>query len=397
MAAYSGDTSEEAQQKIQQIKVDLESAKEELAETEYDKLIDDTSVLLDDLYLEYENLLNMRLDNLDALVSDMITEINADASSISATLSEKAESVGYTLSDSLKTIWDTNTTNTTNVITTYGEKFTSAQTTTNNALNTINTNLQNMITQLNSIAKTNIKSASTSSAANSKEANATKKTTTSTSTSQKTTTSTEKAITVGGKINAGSARIYATSAGTGGGTQYFKNDPIYTVLSEKNGYLLTRWHKLSSGYTGWFKKSDVKAYATGKKNFLDDEIAWTQEDGQEYIVRPSDGAILTPVAKGDSVLNAQASSNIWDMANSPAEFIKDNLNLGNTNVPNNSNVQNAISQNFENITFSLPNVRNYEQLLSEMQKDKNFERLVLSMSIDRIAGKSPLAKGKAIR
>jgi hypothetical protein len=32
-----------------------------------------------------------------------------------------------------------------------------------------------------------------------------------------------------------------------------------------------------------------------------------------------------------------------------------------------------------------------------MQKDKNFERLILSMSVDRLAGKSSLAKGKAIR
>jgi hypothetical protein len=26
---------------------------------------------------------------------------------------------------------------------------------------------------------------------------------------------------------------------------------------------LTRWHKHTSGYAGWFKKSDVTAYKTG--------------------------------------------------------------------------------------------------------------------------------------
>jgi hypothetical protein len=49
------------------------------------------------------------------------------------------------------------------------------------------------------------------------------------------------------------------------------------------------------------------------------------------------------------------------------------------------------------VVFNLPNIKNYEELLSAMQKDKNFERLILSMSIDRIAGKSSLAKNKSIR
>jgi hypothetical protein len=42
-------------------------------------------------------------------------------------------------------------------------------------------------------------------------------------------------------------------------------------------------------------------------------------------------------------------------------------------------------------------IKNYEEMLSSMQKDKNFEKLILSMSIDRLAGKSSLAKNKSIR
>lgn len=400
LAAYTNDNSSEAMAKKQQISADLETAREDLQETEFDKLVDDTSAILDELYSEYEELLNTRLDNLDALVSDMITEINTDASSIGSTISEKVDSVGYTLTDSMKTIWSESSKGTQNVVTTYGEKFTSAQTTTNNALNTINTNLQNMIAQLNKLAKTDVKSASTSSASNPKEEKEEKpaKKFTPTTTSKESTTDTKKTITVGGLINAGSAKIYDYAGDTSGERQYYRSDPIYKVLKEKNGYLLTRWHKLSTGYTGWFKKGDVKAYATGKKNFSDDEIAWTQENGgKEFIVRPSDGAILTPVAKGDSILTSAASNNIWDMANSPAEFIKDNLNLGVANVPNNSNVNNTYTQNFENVVFSMPNVKNYEQLVSEMQRDPKFEKLVLAMTVDQIAGKSKLAKNKAIR
>lgn len=383
---------------MQELRVSLSEAEAELEETEYDKYISDTQQMLDDLTLQYSEILNTRLDNLDYLVEQMISEINTDASSISTIISDKADSVGYTLTDSMSTIWDTNSTKINSVITTYGDKFTTAQTTTNTALNTINTNLQNMIAQLNKIAKTNVKSASTSSSAGSKESSGSASTS-STTTTKPTTTSTPatKTISVGGKINAGSARIYASSYGTGGGKQYYGRDPIYVVLGENNGYLKVRYHKLSSGVTGWFRKSDVKAYKTGIEKILDNEYAWTQEAGNEFIVRPSDGAILTPLAKGDSVLNANASGNIWDMANNPTEFIRDSLGVDVTSIPNGSSVQNSYTQTIENVNFDLKNVKNYEQLLSSMQKDKNFERLILSMSIDQIAGKSALGKNKAIR
>ena len=396
IASYSSDDSEEAKAKIQELKVSLEEAKADLEETEYDKYISDQSAMLDELYLEYETILNARLDNLDALVEQVVAQINMDATSINTTLSEKADSVGYKLSDSMTTIWDTNSTKINSVITTYGEKFTSAQTTTNNALNTINSNLQKMITQLNSMAKTNTKSASTSSAANSKEANAKKKTTTTTTKKPAATTNTPKSITVGGMVNASGAQIYDYAGDTSGERQLYRNDPKYKVLRTDGNWIQVRWHKLSSGVTGWFKKSDVSAYATGKKDFLSDEIAWTQDGGKEFIVRPSDGAILTPIAKGDSVLNANASSNIWNMANTPSEFIRDNLNLGIANVPNNSNVNNNITQNV-NANLNFPNIKNYEEMLISLSKDPKFEKLVNAMTTDQYLGKSSLAKGKTIR
>lgn len=395
-AAYLGDTSESGKAKLQEIEVSLKEAKENLQETEYDKYISDQQQLLDELYLEYEAILNTRLDNLDALVESVVAEINADSTVIGDTIRETADSVGYTLSDSMKTIWAESSNGTNDVITVYGEKFSNAQTTTNNALNVINTNLQNMITQLNSIAKTNVKSASTSSASKSQEANK-KKEEPKKDTSKKD-DSKSSTIKVGGKINAKGAKIYDHKNDSTPERQLYRNDPVYKVLKTDGNWIQARWHKLSKGVTGWFKKGDVKAYATGKKNFANDEVAWTQENGmEEYIVRPSDGAILTPIARKGSVLNAQASDNLWNMTNSPAEFIKENLNLGSTNVPNSSNVQSNLVQHFENVTFSMPNVHGYNDLLKEMQRDPKFEKLILSMSIDRIAGGSKLAKGKSIR
>lgn len=393
MAAYQGDVSEETKAKIQQIKVDLEEAKSDLEETEYEQYISDQQKMLDDLYNDYETILNQRLDDIDALMADMISEINNNASTIGATIESQADKVGYTLSESMNTIWLSGNGSISSVITMYGTKFDTALTTTNTALGYINTNIQNMITQLNKIAGTKIKAAGVSSAATEKP---TPKPS-STPTQQQQQQQQKKQVTVGGTINAGGARIYADSYGNGGGRQTFGSDPIYTVLQERNGYILTRWHKLSSGYTGWFKKSDVSAYALGAKNIRNNEMAWTQENGSEMIMRPSDGAILTPLAKNDSVLTSAASSNIWNMANNPSDFIKDNLNLDKIDTGANVGNKTTYTQNLDKVVFNLPNVKNYDELLKSMQHDKNFERLIMAMTIDPLAGKSSLAKGKAIR
>lgn len=393
MAAYQGDESEETKAKIQQIKVDLEEAKSDLEETEYEQFVSDQQKMLDDLYTDYETILNQRLDNIDALMADMISEINNNASTIGSTIESQADKVGYTLSESMNTIWLSGNGSISNVITMYGTKFDTALTTTNTALGYINTNIQNMIAQLNKIAGTKIKAAGASSAATEKP----KPTPAHTPAPQPQQKPQPKQVTVGGMINAGGARIYADSYGNGGGRQTFGNDPIYTVLQERNGYILTRWHKLSSGYTGWFKKSDVSAYALGAKNIRNNEMAWTQENGSEMIMRPSDGAILTPLAKNDSVLTSAASSNIWNMANNPSDFIKDNLDFDKIDTGANVGNKTTMVQNLDKVVFNLPNVKNYDELLKSMQHDKNFERLIMSMTIDPIVGKSSLAKGKAIR
>lgn len=393
MAAYQGDASEETKAKIQQIKVDLEEAKSDLEETEYEQYISDQQKMLDDLYTDYETILNQRLDDIDALMADMISEINNNASTIGATIESQADKVGYTLSESMNTIWLSGNGSISNVITMYGTKFDTALTTTNTALGYINTNIQNMIAQLNKIAGTKIKAAGASSAATEKP----KPTPAPAPAPQPQQKPQPKQVTVGGMINAGGARIYADSYGNGGGRQTFGNDPIYTVLQERNGYVLTRWHKLSSGYTGWFKKSDVSAYELGAKNIRNNEMAWTQENGSEMIMRPSDGAILTPLAKNDSVLTSAASSNIWNMANNPSDFIKDNLDLDKIDTGANVGNKTTYTQNLDKVVFNLPNVKNYDELLKSMQHDKNFERLIMSMTIDPIVGKSSLAKGKAIR
>lgn len=428
MAAFSGDDSEEAKQKIQQIKVDLETAREDLQETEYDKFINDTSALLDELYNEYELILNTRLDNIDHLLSQVIDSINAAASadgtiatalgsegalaiavsnnatSISSTLTTEAGKVGVTLSTAMKDIWSTGDGNAKSVLTMYGEDFKTKSSTIVTTLNGIGIDVNNMLLYLNREAekKTNANKTSTSAKKNPTTNNNANKNNTNKTNNAKKSSGGDGKPKVGDKVKFVSGQYYYDSQGTKPLGSHNRGKEVYiTSINEKSWAThpihISTGNKLGKGDLGWLKKEQLSGYATGKRNFASDEIAWTQENGQEFIVRPSDGAILTPIAKRDSVLNAQASNNIWSMANNPAEFIKNNLGISTSDVPNGATVQNHCVQNFENITFSMPNVRNYEQLVSEMQRDPKFEKLILAMTIDQIAGKSSLRKGKSIR
>ena len=433
MAAYSGDDSEEAKQKLQQISVDLQSAKDDLAESEYDKYISDQQILLDNLFLEYENILNSRLDNIDFLLEGIIDGINATAGdggtltsalgaegaiaqaivnavgengSIKNILNAEVTKVGTTLSNAMNGIWSVGEGNAKSILTTYGTDFQNKLTTTNAVLNGIKISIDRMVDDVDKDAQKKVTANKTSTSA---KKNPTKNTSTtkkpSTTTKKKTTTkksSGDGKAKVGDKVKFVSGQYYYDSQGKKPLGSHNLGKQVYitkinTAKWATHPYHISTGSKLGKGDLGWLKLSQLSGYASGKKRISNGQYAWTQENGQEYIIRPSDGAILTPVAKGDSILNAAASGNIWSMANNPAEFIKDNLKLDNANVPNGANVNNVYSQTIENVTFSMPNVHSYNEMLMQMQKDPKFDKLIKAMTIDQIAGKSSLAKNKSIR
>ena len=73
-----------------------------------------------------------------------------------------------------------------------------------------------------------------------------------------------KTLKVGGGATAkSSAKIYSSYAGGSGSGQYYAKDPNYKVLQLRGNRALVRYHKLSSGYTGWFNKTDLTPYRKG--------------------------------------------------------------------------------------------------------------------------------------
>jgi hypothetical protein len=158
--------------------------------------------------------------------------------------------------------------------------------------------------------------------------------------------SSNKTIKIGGLINAGSAKIYRSSYGDGPSQQYFGSDPIYTVIGENNGYYLVRHRSVSSGYTGWFKKGDVKAYQTGG---LADYtgLAWL------------DGTKTNP----ELILNAKDTQNFIELK----DILRDTFNSNN----NTNNSTKIGGDNYYNINIDVGEIGNdydVEQMMNKMKE-----------------------------
>lgn len=397
LSAYSGDTSEESKKTVQQLKNDLKEAKDDLQDTQYDQYVSDTKELLDDLVDNFEEFINERLDDIDKLLSDAIESANKNAATVADTITSATEEVGVTLSDSMKTIWSENSSK--DVLTNYSDSFSEECTTLNGILNEIKEYVARLYSNGDSDAAGDVKDVENQT----DEGKGTPKSNTGGGS-----TTTTKTPTDDKKMDG----IFYKKKYTGNKkklkpNKYFIHRLKYKdydwSMKARNEYFKKmgfekkygkKYEKIGGKYNkqliAWMKK---RGYASGVQSVPRDELAWTQENGPETIIRKSDGALLTQLKKGDSVLNRDATSNIWDMANNPHDFIARAMNFGVdwpvAKVPGDtgSNIKNSID-----MEIVLPNVSNYNDFMNSARSDPKFEKLVQAMTVDRLAGRN--AKGK---
>lgn len=108
IAALSGDDSEEGRARVQRLQKELDAAREELSETEYDKYISDQQEMLDNLYSEYESTIEDLKSDVDTLLNTAIDDANANFGDIKKILINIAQGAGYELSDDVKKILEAN-------------------------------------------------------------------------------------------------------------------------------------------------------------------------------------------------------------------------------------------------------------------------------------------------
>lgn len=422
LSSLQGDNSEENKAKLQKLKEDLKSAQDDMEETQYDKYISDQKKLLDELKQDYKKALDDRMDNVDVLISDAIASINSNSSNISQTLQTESKNVGYTLSGEMQTIW----TSQSGIISQYGDDFSSKLTGVNSAIENVYNRQKDMIDAINAMAEKWIAKADQMLQQPTKtegvleeveqkpdkdnvaEGNPTpdppkvndnesirdavlvdpdepkKK-------PNKDKTGNNKAE-VGDKVTFSSGRYYEASDGSGASGNMYLGKKVKITRINKGSKYPYAIDATDGTELGWVKLNQLKGYASGIMRVPNDQLAWTQEQGEEAIVR-NDGSILTPLSRDVSVLNADMTKNLWDFMGNPGSFLSDYSDGEKFGV---KNVDNSSSVDVGGVTIqcTLPNVIDSKAFVRELVNNKDAERAIKAMTIDRIRGGSSLAKYK---
>lgn len=394
--AYQGDDSEEGSVKRQQTWNDLEEARAELEETQYEKYISDQKKLLDELYTEYETVLNMRLDNLDQLIASVIEGVNAEGSNIRDTLISESEKVGYTLTNSMETIWGASGT-IASILTTYSSNFSSIMTSVQEAINAIKIAIQNAISASNKNASDNISKIDRDQAQ--QTARPTISNTPSTSINTNTNNNGGDGVPrIGDKVTYVKDRYYASSSGANpSGYQMLGQSVYITSINNaswaKKPYHISRGPTLGNGDLGWVTLDQLQGYRTGKPIIDKNQLAWTQENGDELVLGRSDGAILTPLKRGDAVVNKKGTDQVVEFARNPKAFVGKSLSELTQEMPimKNEGVGNMV-QNDIHMSIGIDHVEGYNDFVTQLQKDHQFEKFIQTITTDRIMGKGSLGK-----
>lgn len=421
LSSLQGDNSEENKAKLQKLKEDLKSAQDDMEETQYDKYISDQKKLLDELKQDYKKALDDRMDNVDVLISDAIASINSNSSNISQTLQTESKNVGYTLSGEMQTIW----TSQSQALSMYDGKFDTRFTGVATAIENVYDRQKDMIDAINTMAekwiakadqmlqqptktegvleeveqkpdkdnvaegnptpdppkvsdKDSIKDAVLVDPDEPKK-NPNKK------------TGNNKAE-VGDKVTFSSGRYYEASDGTGASGNMYLGKKVKITRINKGSKYPYAIDATDGTELGWVKLSQLKGYASGIMRVPNDQLAWTQEQGEEAIVR-NDGSILTPLTRDVSVLNADMTKNLWDFMGNPGSFLSDYSDGEKFGV---KNVDNSSSVDVGGVTIqcNMPNVQNANDLLHELTTNKDIEKAICAMTIGRAMSGSSLAKYK---
>lgn len=394
LGAYSGDDSEEGMAKRQELSNELGEAKTELDESFFEKSISEQKKLLDELYTQYELVLNARLDNIDMLISDMIANINSESSGIRDTIISEAANVGYTITDSMNQIWTDNTNNIAGILTTYSSNFSSVMTSVQQALNEIKVYIQNAVNASNKKAETNINTANKNQADQVKPP-APKPNPPAPKPEPPKNNGGDGVPKIGDAVTFASGRYYYSSDGLSPSGNEMLGQTVYighinNASWAKKPYAIYRDKEFKRGL-GWVTLDQLKGYKTGKKHIDKNQIAMINEKGVSETLIRKDGTMITQLDKGDSVLNHKAHNNIWEMANNPRDFINNYANtLSLPPVSKNSSSQNV--SNTVDVNIEIGKVTDLNSFLKDLQNSKQFEQFIEQISIGKALGKPTLTK-----
>ncbi len=406
LSAYQGDLSEESRTRIQKLQVELENAETDLKETEYEKYVSDSKKLLDDLYEEYETTLNQRLDNVDALVKDMINTVNDKSEVIKQTLINESKSLGYTLSQSMKEIWDTKNKDDKTVVSFYGNNFTAKLTTINDVLNKIEAKVATMIKVSDNGGtppKGTTKETPSSKPKTGSTPSPTPKTkptsTPKTNPKPKGTTPQAPKLDQATKEKVAAA-IWNGSLGWGAGKDRINR--LSEVFGANNGIQDLVSKRVGINYNG--KDLNQYSYANMRKKFkgyrlggIVDYTGLAQVHGT-----PTNPEVFLNSSDAKNFLSLRDS--LRGLANNNISIVRNRYELPKASFTGLNSMPDISDRLFEqsnlnsvgdiNINIPIEHVEDYNDFVRQLKSDGKFEKFIRSVTIDRLNGKGSLEKNK---
>lgn len=405
-SAYQGDNSEEGKKNIQQLKDQINSAKDDLKDTEYEKLISDTEKILDQLKDNTQEWLNQRLDQLDNLIQDIIDQSNDNASDIAETITSTAENYGYKLSESMASIWSTNTGNITKVLDNFSTSFIDSNSKIKDVCDNINSAVQGLLANSNAEAQRVADEIARQQA----EQN----------------TSSDGGYSGGndysdddwsGNWDTGSDDN--DSSGSDGvdwiySKDYFDKNSLNIDTSIVDRLKLhdydssfaarSQYYDQMGGEGQYYATYDQNVwmldwmkshgYRKGTKSAISGLHIYGEDDpGSEVLVTKY--GVLRQFDSGDTVFNKDQVEKLWNLSKgiTTPNMYMDNLGAKLPDISNMSNnLSNKVDVQFGDVTLSLPNVRNYEDFMKEAQKDPKFEKMIQNMTLGQTLGRNSLNK-----
>lgn len=378
LEAIKNDTSEEAKAQIQQIKVKLEDAKQDLADSEYNQWISDQQNIVDTFESDLEDWINSRLDDLDELVQNVIDQTNTSASEINDVIEKEAGDVGYTVSDAISKVMDVDSTNGTNMVNFYDKTFPNEMTTTRNSIDAIKNLLQAMKDAADKKAQEEIKKQQAAQQAISNPASSSS------------------------SSSSSSSNSHSSSSSSGWGSWFVHKADSYPKSKLRiNSSIVDRlklhnFDSSKSARAGYYKAmggSGTYVGSASQNNWMISEMkkhGFKQGGTIGKLIRSTgeDGFVLART--GEEILSKEKLIMLKDAL----QYIPQNFNIASTSLPkftqkaSNSSVD--VKVDFGGITMN--GVNNPEEFVTELQKSKRFEKIVQSITVDTAMGKNSLGK-----
>lgn len=454
LQAYAGDDSEEMKATIQKVQQNLISAQEELSETEYEKYISDQEALLDNLYTQMEEWVNLRLDDINGLISQAIDATNANAATISGQISADVNGVGAVLSQNMNDIWYS--TGNGHVVSRFNMDFDEKMFSVKEVVDGIKNNSSNMAVTLQQ-SKATLESTQTVLNAVKTKTESIEPNVSEIAQSAKNMvggiSSVEKAIDlVKGALDGIKSAVEeirpttvvnnytsdnsttnntTTNNNTGGDQTVQTNNTGGQSSSSKNKDTSKNKGKSDKEVTSATQNKDgtwnpnstshgsnntVYKYGSGTDNAAPgDHIV--SEDGDEVIIDNNGNAMVAKGKQlyhfegGEVVLNHKETETLVNNAGKMTPFSEipllsrqDILNLPNLSrvtqysptvpEPPTANSETRNVTNDIHMELSFPGVKNYEEMVKKMQTDRRFETIVQEMTLGRAMGRNSYSKMK---